>query len=133
MCKKRDIILIDSYKSQGADVSKHSFVVIDDKGDTIRGLSYDFVCNVLSSFKSPDQRRRKMSYPGNFEVTAKDMSVPKGNTKDGYIKADQFYYFQKDTIEYRVIGSMDQSVFNDLIDFIENSDFEIELITDNLM
>lgn len=31
MCKVRDIIVIKKYKHNGNELSKHSFVVIDDK------------------------------------------------------------------------------------------------------
>ena len=132
MCKKRDIILVDNYQSQGTTVGTHSFVVLEDNGGEIKGLPFDMICNVLSSFKSANQKVRKLSYPGNFPITASDSSVPGGNTKDGYIKADQFYYFSKDKITYHVIGQMKAAAFNELIDFIDNGDFEIEAILDNL-
>lgn len=132
MCKVRDIILIEKYKSQGKEISKHSFVVIEDNSGEIQSLSYDFVCNVLSSFKNEDQKRKKLKFPGNFSVTGRKAVVKGGNKKDGYIKADQFYYFNKDKVTYKVIGTMTKNAFNDLMDFINNSDFEIELITENL-
>lgn len=47
-------------------------------------------------------------------------------------KADQLYYFDKNKISYRVIGSLEPDTFNSLIEFIQNSDFAIEQITDNL-
>lgn len=132
MCKVRDIILIEKYKSQGKEISKHSFVVIEDNSGEIQSLPYDFVCNVLSSFKNEDQKRKKLKFPGNFSVTGREAVVDGGNKKDGYIKADQFYYFNKDKVTYKVIGTMTKNAFNDLMDFINNSDFEIELITENL-
>lgn len=132
MCKKRDIILIENYQSQGNNVGTHSFVVLEDNGGEIKGLPFDVICNVLSSFKSAEQKARKLSYPGNFPITACDTSVPGGNTKDGYIKADQFYYFNKDKITYSIIGQMKDDAFNELIEFINNGSFEIEIITDNL-
>ena len=132
MCKQRDIILIDSYQSHGCLLSQHSFVVIDDQGGQIRSVPYDLMCLVLSSFKDPTQKARKLRYPGNLPVPVTDVSVPGGNSKEGYIKADQFYYFQKDNINYTVIGSMTEEMFDKLVDSIEESDFEIEEITDNL-
>ena len=132
MCKKRDIILVEKFKSQGADVGIHSFVVLEDNGGEIKGLRFDMICNVLSSFKSAKQRAKKLTYPGNYPITATDVTVPGGNHKDGYIKADQFYYFDKSKITYHVIGQMKAEAFNDLIDFINESTFEIETITDNL-
>lgn len=132
MCKQRDIILIDSYQSHGTALDRHSFVVLDDKGGEIRSVSYDLVCLVLSSFKDPAQKARKLSYPGNLPIAATDVSVPGGNSREGYIKADQFYYFQKSNISYTVIGTMTEEMFDKLIDFINESDFGIETITENL-
>ena len=48
MCKLGDIIIINNFKNEdGIDVSKHSFVVINDEEDSIRGLKYDFVANMM--------------------------------------------------------------------------------------
>lgn len=132
MCKRGDIILVYEYKSQGNKVDKHSFVVIDDDNGTIEGLPYDIICNVLSSFKDDYQKKRKLSYPGNFSLDTGDVEIKNGNDKTGYIKADQFYYFQKSKLTYKVIGVLNEAVFDELINFINESDFEIETITDNL-
>lgn len=132
MCQIGDIIIVNQYKDRDNIISKHSFVVIDDENGTIQGLSYDFVANVLSSFKNNNQRKRKLSYSGNFAITSNDTVTDPHNNKDGYIKADQLYYFAKDKISYRVIGQIKEDVFNDLINFIENGDFELLDIVDNL-
>lgn len=132
MCQIGDIIIINKYKDGDNIISKHSFVVIDDENGTIQSLPYDFVANALSSFKNPKQKNRKLSYPGNFAITSDNTITNPHNNKDGYIKADQMYYFSKDKISYKVIGQMKQDVFNDLIDFINNSDFEIIDIVSNL-
>jgi len=132
MCKKRDIILVESFKSQGVSVGVHSFVVIEDKAGEIKGVPFDMICNVLSSFKSADQRAKKLTYPGNYPITASDASVPGGNRKDGYIKTDQLYFFNKDKITYHVIGQMKADAFDELLDFINGADFSVEIITDNL-
>lgn len=132
MCQIGDIIIVNQYKDGNNIISKHSFVVIDDENGTIQGLSYDFVANALSSFKDNKQRKRKLSYSGNFAITSNDTVTTPHNNKDGYIKADQLYYFAKDKISYRVIGQIKEDVFNDLMDFIENSEFELFDIVDNL-
>ena len=62
MCDIGDIILIKSYQHKGHVLSKHSFVVLNVESDKIEGLDYDFVCNVLSSFKNELQRSKKLSY-----------------------------------------------------------------------
>jgi hypothetical protein len=37
MCKIGDIIVVQKYKSDGIELSKHSFVVIEDNGGDIKG------------------------------------------------------------------------------------------------
>ena len=132
MCKCGDIILVYEYKSHGSEISKHSFVVINDKNGIIEGLSYDIICNVLSSFKDEFQRQHKLAYPGNFPVDTDDVKINNGNNRNGYIKADQFYYFDKNKLKYKVIGTMNEAAYGELVDFIMTSDFKIENVLDNL-
>lgn len=132
MCKAGDIILVIDYTDGGINLNHHSFVVINDEAGQIQGLDYNIICNVMSSFKSPEQRVKKLSFPGNFEVLHTDTNVPGGNDKDGFIKAEQFYYFNKEKIKFRVIGVMNEDAFKELIEFIENLDIEIKQIIDNL-
>ena len=54
-----------------------------------------------------------------------------GNEKDGYIKSEQFYFFNTDKIDFTIIGSLKPDVFNQLIEFIENQS-DLEIIIDNL-
>ena len=132
MCTVGDIILVKSYQHKEHTLSRHSFVVLSVEAATIGGLDYDFVCNVLSSFKDEQQRIKKLSYPGNFEITHGDGTVLKGNTNDGYVKAEQLYYFNKQKIDYSVIGKLHADVFNRLVEFINSLDVPLEYITDNL-
>lgn len=132
MCKARDIIIINSYEDNGNKLNRHSFVVLDDEGGQIRGLSYDMVCNVMSSFKDDKQKLKKLKYIGNFPITSNDKDTNPNNGKDGYVKAEQLYYFKKDKIDYQVIGTMNEEVFNKLIKFIEELNIEIKEIIDNL-
>lgn len=132
MCQIGDIILVQKYKDHGQDLSRHSFVVISDENGEIQGLAYDFIANVLSSFKSDTQRERKLKYPGNFPIDSSDTETNPHNNKSGYVKVDQLYYFAKDKLSYTVIGTMKPDVFNELMNFIENSDFDFEDIIDNL-
>ena len=90
MCKLGDIIVINKYIGDDSEiVSKHSFVVINDNPGFIEGLHYDFVSNVLSSFKSEEQRIRKLRFEENIEIVAEQIisDIPVNN-KSGYIKAD---------------------------------------------
>lgn len=48
MCRLGDIILVNKFKNEdGEIVCKHSFVVINDEKDSIGGLKYDFVANMM--------------------------------------------------------------------------------------
>lgn len=132
MCKVGDIIVVENYKSGGKDIGKHSFVVINDEGGEIQGLDYDLICNVMSSFKNERQKTRKLKYEGNFPITHNDTDTNPDSGKDGYIKAEQFYYFDKEKIDYVVIGNMKEEAFNALIEFIENLKINLEVIIDNL-
>lgn len=131
MCKVGDIIVVKDYKSQGANLKRHSFVVLSTDKGQITGLEYDLVCNVMSSFHSEEHKKSKMKYPGNFEYSADQENVSNGHGKDGYIKAEQFYYFDRSKIDFYVLGNVDPDLFNALLEFINNLE-EIEHIVDNL-
>ncbi len=132
MCKIGDIILVDNYKDNGCNLNKHSFIVIEDENGTIEGVPYDFICNVMSSFKNDEQKLRKLRHPGNFPISHNDTVTDPHNTKDGFVKTDQLYYFKKDNINFKVIGNVIPEVLDMIFDFIENSDFEFSHIIDNL-
>lgn len=132
MCKIGDIILVNNYKHGDMLLNRHSFIVIDDQNGTIEGMPYDMICNVLSSFKNEAQRANKLSYPGNFPIAHDDTATNPHNNKNGYVKADQLYYFKKENISYQVIGSVNADIFKLLIEFINDSDFEIIDVIDNL-
>ncbi len=135
MCKVGDIIVVNKYQSAGMVVNKHSFVVLEDKEGIVKGLAFDFVALAMSSFKDEVQKERKMKYPGNFPIVAEDVDVPYGNRKSGYIKAEQFFYFNKSKIEYTVVGRIEPEIFNLLLDFINElvkTGIHFDRITDNL-
>jgi len=132
MCTVGDIILIESYQHKGRALSRHSFVVLSVEAGKIEGLDYDFVCNVLSSFKSQQQRAKKLGYPGNFEITYGDSSIVRSNTKDGFAKAEQLYYFNREKTDYTIIGKLHVDIFNLLVEFIKNLEVPLEHILDNL-
>ena len=132
MCKTGDIILVKKYRDGKNRLGRHSFIVIDDRNDTIEGMPYDMICNVLSSFKDEEQKKRKLAYSGNFPITHDDTVTCPDNGNNGYVKADQLYYFRKDKIEYQVIGNVLPDILELLFEFITESDFPITEITDNL-
>jgi hypothetical protein len=106
MCSVGDIIIVENYTHNGISINKHSFIVLNDNAGQIQGLDYDLICNVMSSFKNKEQKKRKLSYPGNFPIVPEDCDSIQGNDKSGYIKADQLYYFNKEKIQYVVIGRL---------------------------
>jgi len=133
MCKIGDIILVDSYKTHGKTMNQHSFIVLEDNNGNIRGLDYDMVGIVMSSFKDEKQKLEKMKFPGNFPLSFKEQNIfDGGNGKDGFIKTEQFYYFNKNKINLRVIGYMQEDVFEQIIKFISELKIPLEQITENL-
>lgn len=135
MCRIGDIVLIYRYRDHGSAMMPHSFVVLDDQNGKIKGLDFDFIGLVMSSFKNEKQKRNKMAYPGNFPVVPEDQDIKNNNEKSGYIKGEQFYYFRKDRIKYKVIGCLHVEIFNLLIDFIEelsSKGIQFQQIIDNL-
>ncbi len=131
MCKVGDIIVIRRYKSQGQEMKGHSFVVLSTEEGKIQGMDYDMVCNVMSSFHSEEHKKRKLRYPGNFEYSAGQENIKRGHGRDGFIKAEQFYYFDKSKIDFYVLGNVEPALFNALIEFIKELE-EVEFIVDNL-
>lgn len=132
MCKIGDIILINKYKHGNKILKHHSFIVLDDDGGNIEGLNYDLICNVLSSFKNDDQKSKKLSYNGNFPVSNDDTITNPDNGLSGYVKTDQLYFFKKEGLDYQVIGYIKPEILELIIEFINDSNFTIESITDNL-
>lgn len=131
MCRVGDIIVIKEYASHGVRLGRHSFVVINDQGGEICGMDYDLVCNVMSSFHSPEHRQKKLKFNGNLEYAASEEDVRGGHGKAGFIKADQFYYFKESEIDYYVIGTISPELYRRLIELIKSLD-DIEEITENL-
>ena len=130
-CQVGDIIVVRNYMSQGKTISNHSFVVLSTEHGKIQGLDYDLVCNVISSFHSEEHRKKKLRYPGNFEYSANDEEVKGGHGKAGYIKAEQFYYFDSEKLDFYVIGNVAPNLFNALMEFASQLK-EVEHVIDNL-
>ena len=90
MCKIGDIILIRKYKDGKNQLGTHSFIVIDDRKGVIEGLPYDMICNVLSSFKDEEQRKRKLGYDGNFPISHDDTITNPDNLLFEFISESNF-------------------------------------------
>ena len=105
MCKPGDIIIIDDFIDEvGSRVNKHSFIVIDSK-------KY-IISNMMCSFHDDSQKKNKLRYYGNYEVDSKLITGKYANTKNGYIKIDKLYYFDKTKINYRIIAHIDMKLLN---------------------
>lgn len=117
MCKLGDIIVVNKYiGDDGKEINKHSFVVINDKPGFIEGLQYDLITNVMSSFKSEEQRMKKLKFEENVEILGEQIisNIPVNN-KSGFIKADQLIYFDKNKIDYYVLGHISEELLDELI------------------
>ena len=100
MCRPGDIIVVNNFKDElGSYVDKHSFIVIDNK-------KY-ITSNMMCSFKDIYQKQKKLKYYGNYEIDSNYINGNSINTKDGYIKIDKLYYFDKDKTNYKVIAHID--------------------------
>ena len=136
MCKFGDVIVIKNYiGDDGKNVKHHSFVVIDDNPGIIKGLNYNLVTNVMSSFKNEKHRKRKLKYKENLEIYSSDIISSIKNNKSGYIKADQLYYFDKNKIEYYVFARVNQQLLNKLIRLVIELSVEekLKINTQNLI
>ena len=119
MCKLGDIIVVKEFKdSNGIVVPKHSFVVINDDANFIEGYSYDLVSNMMCSFHDEEHKRRKLSIESNLGIDKNQIIGDKLNDKDGYIKADELYYFKKGKIEYKVIAHVKDEFLGILVKLI---------------
>ena len=116
MCKLGDIIVVNNYiGDDGKEISRHSFIVINDKPGFIEGLRYDLITNVMSSFKSEEQRTKKLKFEENIEILSEHIisDIPKNN-KSGFVKADQLIYFDKNKMDYYVFGHIDEELLDEL-------------------
>ena len=119
MCKLGDIIVIKEFKNvEGEKMSKHSFVIINDEPDHVEGFKYDFISNMLCSFHNENHKRKKLSFKENLPIKEEKISGANINSKEGYIKADQLYFFDKRKIEYKVIAHVDDELLDELVQLI---------------
>lgn len=95
MCQIGDIILIDRFKdANGTNVLRHPFIVIDDQAGVIKGLDYDLMSVMLTSYKGHDDSFRKRYDPGYLFVP-----VGEGVKKDSHAKLYEIYYFRSAEIK----------------------------------
>ena len=120
MCKIGDIIVVKKFKNEfGEKINKHSFVVINDSENYVEGLNYDMVTNMICSFHNENHKKRKLKYKENLLIKKNSITGKYLNSKEGFIKADQLYYFNKNTIKYSIIGHLDKQFLKDLLYLID--------------
>ena len=120
MCQIGDIILVYNPKYFKKPIGMHSFVVLDDTQGKIKGMDFDFIGLIMSSMNTQEKRDKLMKYDGHFPITPDEQDIyAGGNGKNACIKVEQFYFFNKDKIKYKVIGRLEENIFNLLIDFID--------------
>ena len=119
MCKLGDIIVIKEFKNEeGKIIPKHSFVIINDEPDHVEGFKYDFISNMLCSFHNEKHKRKKLRFKENLPIKEEKISGANINNREGYIKADQLYYFDKKKIEYKIIAHIDDELLDELVQLI---------------
>ena len=135
MCKLGDIIVVSEFKGEdGANVPTHSFIVVDDTHDKIKGLNYDFVAPIMSSFRDEEHRKKILSYSVNKEITNSDLDGDFKLKKASYVKANKLYYFDKKNIKYYVLARVNDDFLEELMKVILTLDEKdrLSIITTNL-
>lgn len=117
------------------DMSKLQERMVDIKTNTESILMTDPIKwskEVLSGENEVRVSKRGIEEIKKFPIANDDTYSSPDNGKDGYIKTDQFYYFNKSKLSYKRIGYVDYDIMRLIFEFIEESSFEIERKTDNL-
>ena len=73
---------------------------------------------MLCSFHNQKHKAKKLKYQSNLPIQEQKIKGEKINNKQGYIKADQLYYFNKNNIDYKILGHIDEKLLDDLIKLI---------------
>lgn len=123
MCKIGDIVGVNEYIGQdGENVGFHYFVVVSDVKGQICGFDFSMVGTVMSSFKNEEQKKKKSRLKENLPIEETEFDLGKRNKKDGFIKADQLFYFNKKKTPYFVVGQVDGDVLLSLMNRISALD-----------
>ena len=91
------------------------------------------VASVISSFKSKEQKHKKLKYEENMELPLNSMNK-KVLKKPSYIKADKAFYFNKDKLDYYVLATLKDEYLDKLLKLILKlvSEGKLNQIIDNL-
>lgn len=135
MYKLGDIIVVKNFKGEdGTLLKNHSFIVIDDTHDKIKGIDYDLVAPIMSSFKDRKHKEKVLSYNVNKKITNNNIEGNFKLKKKSYIKANKLYYFDKKRIKYFVLAKVNDDYLEELTKFILSLDEKnkLSIITTNL-
>ena len=86
----------------------------------------------MLSFHNEEHKARKLKYKSNLPIKEEKVSGEDLNDKEGYIRADELYYFNKNKIQradelyyfnknkiqYKVIAHMDPELLDELVQLI---------------
>ena len=73
------------------------------------------------------QRIKKLRYKENLEICSEDIISLTKNGKNGYIKDDQLYYFDKNKLDYYVFAKVDLQLLDELIKLVMQLSIEEKL------
>ena len=135
MCKVGDIIVVNECKRDGKNIGRHSFVVLNTNQGEIEGLSFDLVCNIMSSFegKGEEYKKAKLSHSENMPYKPSEENIINGHGKEGFIKAGIYFLFNRADIDFIVIGNVEIELYLKLLAFINHMDpKDMAIILDNL-
>lgn len=93
-------------------------MVIDNNQDEVEGIAYDLVANVMSSFKNEEHRKKKIKHKENLEIISDNIISNTKNSRNGFIKADQLFYFDKSKLDYYIFASISPELLDELIRLI---------------
>lgn len=123
MCKIGDILLIYNARNKGKLVGMHPFIVLDDRNGVVSGIyTYDFIGLLLTSADTEEKKERLKKIEGNFPIAEEDKIMDTEKSKDNrysFVEADQFFFFDKDKINYIHLGTIEPDIYNLIIEFIE--------------
>ena len=116
MCQIGDIIKIEKYiGDDGKEVGRHSFVVLSEDKDIIKGLDFDLVGTPMSSIKNKKQRAKIEKDHKLMIIRTNDQNgMPTSNYEESFIKAHLMYYFKRKNLEYKNLGSLNVETFLEL-------------------
>ena len=78
----------------------------------------------MCSFHSENHKKRKLKIKSNLEIVSNKIKGRNVNNKNGYIRADDLFYFKKDKIEYKVIGRLSDDMLDKLIKLVISLNIE---------